>query len=79
MTQKGNTPMAAILPIQGRFDKDIPDDSGNAEYRQERELLITIHDIISLGGLERPVIEYFLMLLTSTNTFLLGGRINPRS
>jgi len=52
--------MATILPIQGRFDKDIPEDSGNAEYRQERELLIAIHDIISLGGLERPVIEHFL-------------------
>ena len=60
MPQKGNTPMATILPIQGRFDKDIPEDSGNAEYRAERELLIAINDIIALGDLEHPVIEYFL-------------------
>ena len=52
--------MATILPIQGRFDKDIPDDFGNAEYRQERELLIAIDDIIDLSGLEYSVIEYFL-------------------
>jgi len=52
--------MATILPIQGRFDKDIPGDFGNAEYRQERELLIAINDIIALGDLEDPVIEYFL-------------------
>ena len=65
--------MAAILPIQGRFDKDIPDDSGNAEYRQERELLITIHDIISLGGLERPVIEYFLDVAYLNKYISVGG------
>ena len=52
--------MATILPIQGRFDKDIPEDFGNAEYRQERELLIAINDIIALSDLEDPVIEYFL-------------------
>jgi len=52
--------MATILPIQGRFDKDIPEDFGNAEYRQERDLLIAINDIIALGDLEHPVIEYFL-------------------
>ncbi len=52
--------MAAILPIQGRFDKDIPEDFGNAEYRQERELLLAINDIIALSDLEHPVIAYFL-------------------
>ena len=52
--------MAIILPIQGRFDKDIPEDYGNAEYRQERELLIAINDIIALSDLEDPVIGYFL-------------------
>ena len=52
--------MAIILPIQGRFDKDIPEDYGNAEYRQERELLIAINDIIVLSDLEDLVIEYFL-------------------
>ena len=52
--------MATILPIQSRFDKDIPADYGNAEYRRERELLIAIDDIIALTDLEYPVIEYFL-------------------
>jgi len=52
--------MATILPIQGRFDKDIPEDFGNAEYRQERKLLIAINDIIVTSDLECPIIEYFL-------------------
>jgi hypothetical protein len=52
--------MATILAIQGRFDKDIPEDYGNAEYRQERELLIATDQIITTSGLEYPVIEYFL-------------------
>jgi hypothetical protein len=52
--------MAAILPIQSRFDKDIPADYGNAEYLQERGLLIAINEIIALSDLEHPVIEYFL-------------------
>ena len=52
--------MATILPIQRVFDKEIPQDFGNAEYRQERELLIAINDIIVHSGLEHPVIEYFL-------------------
>ncbi len=52
--------MATILPIQGRFDKEIPEDFGNAEYRQERELLIAINDIIIKSSLEKPVISYLL-------------------
>jgi len=52
--------MATILPIQGRFDKEIPEDFGNAEYRQERELLIAINDIIIKSDLEKPVISYLL-------------------
>jgi len=52
--------MATILPIQSRFDKEIPEDFGNAEYRQERELLIAINDIIIKSGLEKPVISYLL-------------------
>ena len=52
--------MATILPIQGRFDKEIPENFGNAEYRAERELLIAIDQIITTSGLEYPVIEYFL-------------------
>ena len=47
--------MATMLPIQGCFDKDIPQDYGNAEYLQEHELLIAINDIIALSDLERPV------------------------
>jgi len=52
--------MATILPIQSRFDKEIPEDFGNAEYRQERELLIATNDIIVQSDLENPVIRYFL-------------------
>ena len=52
--------MLTILPIQGTFDKAIPDNFGNAEYRAERELLIAINDIIGQCGLENPVIAYFL-------------------
>ena len=52
--------MATIVPIQGRFDKEIPDDFGNAEYRQERGLLLAIHDILAQSDLEEPVIRYFL-------------------
>lgn len=55
-----NTPMPTILPIQGTFDKAIPDNFGNAEYRAERELLIAINDIIGQCSLENPVIAYFL-------------------
>jgi len=35
--------MPTILPIQGTFDKAIPDNFGNAEYRAERKLLIAIN------------------------------------
>ena len=52
--------MPTILPIQKAFDKEIPEDYGNAEYRQERELLIAINDLIIQCELEYPVIEYFL-------------------
>lgn len=52
--------MATILPIQGTFDKSIPDNYGNAEYRAERKLLMAISDIISQCHLEDPVIRYFL-------------------
>jgi hypothetical protein len=52
--------MAAIIPVQRVFDKDIPGNFGNAEYRQERELLITIDNIIEQTALEEPVISYFL-------------------
>jgi hypothetical protein len=52
--------MATILPTQRLFDKEIPQDFGNAEYRQERAFLIATHDLITQCGLERPVIAWFL-------------------
>ena len=52
--------MATILPIQNTFDKSIPDNFGNAEYRGERELLIAIDAIINQCHLEDPVIAYFM-------------------
>ena len=52
--------MSAILTIQSTFDKSIPDNFGNAEYRAERELLIAIDSIINQCHLEDPVIAYFL-------------------
>ena len=52
--------MSVILPIQSRFDKSIPDNFGNAEYRAERDLLITIDAIIGQCDLEEPVVAYFL-------------------
>jgi len=52
--------MSIILPIQNTFDKSIPDNFGNAEYRAERQFLIAIDDIIVQCGLEYPVIAHFL-------------------
>jgi len=52
--------MPAILPIQNRFDKSIPDNFGNYEYRSERALLIASDSIINQCHLEDPVISYFL-------------------
>jgi hypothetical protein len=52
--------MGIILPIQSRFDKEMPENSGNAEYRQERELLIAMDEIVIKSDLENPVIRYFL-------------------
>lgn len=49
----------AILPIQQKFDKEIPVVFGNAEYISERELLITIDKIIHQSGLETIVIDHF--------------------
>lgn len=52
--------MLTILPIQQVFDKDIPDDFGNFEYRRERQLLIAIDGIIKQSHLEDMFIQYFL-------------------
>ena len=63
--------MATILPIQGTFDKAIPDNYGNAEYRAERKLLLAISEIISQCHLEDPVIAYFLDV-ACVNKFISG-------
>jgi hypothetical protein len=65
--------MAMILPVQGRFDKDIPEDFGNLEYRRERQLLIAIDNIIIQGRPEHPVIEYFLDVAYVNKAILLFG------
>ncbi len=52
--------MPEILPIQQLFDKDIPEEFGNYEYRQERQLLIDIDQIIENSGIETLFIQYFL-------------------
>ena len=61
--------MPTILPIQGTFDKAIPDNFGNAEYRAERKLLIAINEIIGQCGLENPVIAHFLEV-ASVNKYI---------
>ena len=52
--------MPSILPIQNTFDKSIPDNFGNAEYRAERDLLIATDAIIGRCDLEEPVVAYFM-------------------
>lgn len=49
-----------ILATQQKFDKDIPVVFGNAEYNTERQLLITIDQIIRQSGIEKTVMAYFL-------------------
>ena len=65
--------MATIVPIQGRFDKDIPDNFGNAEYRQERALLLAINDILVQSDLEDPVICYFLDVASVNKSISVWG------
>ncbi len=48
-----------IVSIQQKFDKEIPIVFGNIEYIAERELLITIDEIIHQSGLEKIVIDFF--------------------
>ncbi len=52
--------MLEILPVQQLFDKDIPLEFGNFEYRQERQFLIDIDRIVEAGGIETLFIQYFL-------------------
>ena len=69
--------MPTILPIQGTFDKAIPDNFGNAEYRAERELLIAIDDIIGQCSLENPVIAYFLDVAPVDKYIFVFGTDKP--
>ena len=50
----------SIIPIQLKFDKEIPVVFGNAEYEAESQLLMAIDEIICQSGIEDPVVEYFL-------------------
>ncbi|MBN1974223.1 MAG: hypothetical protein JW787_11325 [Sedimentisphaerales bacterium] len=65
--------MAAILPIQRIFDKYIPVDFGDAEYRQERELLITTYKIIEHAAPKEPIIRYFLYVACAEKCISLFG------
>ena len=64
-----NTPKPSILPIQNTFDKSVPDNFGNAEYRTESDLLIAIDAIIVQCDLEEPVVAYF-MDVASVNKYI---------
>lgn len=63
--------MPIILSIQSAFDKEIPDNFGNAECWQERQLLIEINDFIIRCELWQLIIEYFL-----DNTLYLAEQEN---
>ncbi len=71
--------MPTILPIQSTFDKAIPDNFGNAEYRGERLLLIAINDIIDQCGLENPIIAYFLDVAAVNKYISVSGTDKPAS
>jgi hypothetical protein len=49
-----------ILPRQLKFDNDIPTIAGNADYVAEKELLLTMDEIISHSGIEERIITSFL-------------------
>lgn len=65
--------MTTILPIQTTFDKSIPADFGNADYRQERLQLIEIDRIISMSDLEDLVIDFFLNIASTNKTIKVFG------
>lgn len=52
--------MLEILPLQKLFDKDIPDNFGNFEFRQEHKLLMAMDQLITSSRLEFLFIGYFL-------------------
>ena len=49
-----------IVPRQLKFDNDIPTIAGNADYVAEKELLLTMDEIISHSGIEERIIPSFL-------------------
>ena len=49
-----------IVPRQLEFDNDIPNIAGNADFAAEKELIITMAEIISQSGIEERVITSFL-------------------
>ena len=49
-----------IIPRQLQFDNDIPHIVGNADFAAEKELIITMAEIISQSGIEERVITSFL-------------------
>lgn len=66
-----------ILATQRKFDKDIPVVFGNAEYNAERELLITIDEIIRQSGIEKIVMKYFLDVARVNKTIEVFGTDKP--
>ena len=62
-----------IIPIQLKFDKDIPVVFGNAEYEAECELLTAIDEIIRQSGIEKHVKEYFLDMAYANKSIELFG------
>ncbi len=69
--------MPTIVPIQQVFDKDIPEDFGNLEYRQERQLLIAMDEIIDNSGLETLFIQHFLDVAYVNKSITLFGTDQP--
>lgn len=66
-----------ILATQQKFDKAIPIVFGNAEYNTERELLITIDEIIRQSGIEKTVMEYFLDAAQVNKMIVVFGTDKP--
>ncbi len=52
--------MPEILPVQQLFDKGIPEEFGCLEYRQERQQLLAMDQLIRHSDLEQLFLQYFL-------------------
>ena len=66
-----------ILSTQRKFDKDIPIVFGNAEFTAERELLITIDEIIRQSGVEKIVMDYFIDVARVNKAIEVFGTDTP--